>query len=76
MGLLDNFTGDDTELIDVQKYDVSTTMNLMRIIDWEAQVILYTDTTREGYTSVPFSEANISADDAPENVKRILDSQK
>lgn len=74
MGLLDNFTGDDTELIDVQKYDVSTTMNLIRIIDWEAQVILYTDTTREGYTSVPFSEANISADDAPENVKRILDS--
>jgi|APHM01.1.fsa_nt_gi hypothetical protein len=73
---LDNITGDDTELIEVQKFNVLSTMNLIRIIDWEAQVILYTDTTREGYTSVPFSEANISAEDAPENVKQILASQE
>jgi hypothetical protein len=73
MGL---FSGDtsDSDHIQVEKYSVASTMNLIRIIDWETQVILYTDTTREGYTSVPFSDADIDIDDAPSNIKQALDS--
>lgn len=47
-------------------------MNLIRIIDWETQVVLYTDTTRDGYTSVPFSETDIGIDDAPAEIRREL----
>lgn len=75
MGIFENITGDETELIEIQKYDIATTMKLIRIIDWETQIVLYTDTSREGYTSVPFSEADISMEDAPENVTKILNKQ-
>ena len=73
MGIL---SGDaaETELIQVEKYNVAKSMNLIRIIDWQAQVILYTDTTRDGYTSVPFGETDISIDDAPPKVVDELNS--
>jgi hypothetical protein len=51
-------------------------MNLIRIIDWETQVILYTDTTRDGYTSVSFDDADIDIDDAPPEIKQALDSDR
>lgn len=73
MGLLST-DASDSDLIQVEKYNVAKSMNLLRIIDWQAQVILYTDTTREGYTSVPFSETNIDIDDAPPKVREALHS--
>lgn len=59
MGLL---SGSDDN-IEYDKFDVGRSMKLMRIIDKETGVVLYTDTTREGYTSVPISETTITLDD-------------
>ena len=69
MGLFGN-SSDPT--VEMEKIKLGTTFSLMRIIDWETGVILYTETTRDGYTSVPFEETTISRSDAPQEVKEYL----
>jgi len=71
MGLFDTGT-EKNPAIEVEKVSLGKTYNLMRVIDWEMEVVLYTDTTREGYTSVSFQEANISKEDAPDHIKKHL----
>jgi hypothetical protein len=72
MGLFDSGS-ENNPAIEVEKINLGTTYNLMRIIDWELEVVLYTDTTREGYTSVSFEEANISQEDAPDKIRMYLE---
>ena len=63
----------DTPAVEMEKISVAKTMNLIRIVDWEAGVVMYTDTTRDGYTSQPLHETNIDPEDAPDSVKEFLD---
>jgi hypothetical protein len=74
MGLFSS-NSENNPAVQVEKIDVATTMNLVRIIDWELEVVLYTDTTREGYTSVPFNETRVDPEDAPRNIKEYLESE-
>lgn len=60
MGLL---SGDSDENVIVDKFEVGRSMKLIRIVDREAGVVLYTDTTRDGYTSIPLSETDIQIED-------------
>jgi hypothetical protein len=71
MGLFDADT-EKNPAIEVEKISLLKTYNLMQIIDWQMEVVLYTDTTRDGYTSVPFQEANISKEDAPDEIRQYL----
>jgi hypothetical protein len=71
MGLFD--TPDGSPAVEMEKISVAKTMNLIRIIDWETEVVIYTDTTREGYTSQPFENTSVSPSDAPETVKQYLE---
>ena len=74
MGLFSS-NSENNPAVQVEKIDVAKTMKLIRIIDWELEVVLYTDTTREGYTSVPFNETRVDPEDAPRNIKEYLESE-
>ncbi|WP_276997397.1 hypothetical protein [Haloquadratum walsbyi] len=74
MGLFSS-NSENNPAVQVEKINVAKTMKLIRIIDWELEVVLYTDTTREGYTSVPFNETRVDPEDAPRNIKEYLESE-
>lgn len=52
-------SGTDENVV-YDKFDVGRSMKLIRMVDKEAGMVLYTDTTRDGYTSVPISATNLS----------------
>ena len=74
MGLFSS-NSENNPAVQVEKINIAKTMKLIRIIDWELEVVLYTDTTREGYTSVPFNETRVDPEDAPRNIKEYLESE-
>lgn len=72
MGL---FGGDNdtSDFVQHEKIKLGTLNTLIRIIDWEAKVVIYRDTSKDGYTSVPLSQTDISVDDAPDEIQRALE---
>jgi hypothetical protein len=41
------------------KFKIGNNLKLMRFVDYEAGVVLYTDSTRDGYTSVQLSDTDL-----------------
>lgn len=73
MGLFDS--GTDSDLVKVEKFDLALNNKLLRIIDWEAQVVIYTDTSYDSYTSIPLSETDINIEDAPAEIRNEAENE-